>query len=284
MSFEYEDIEDWDTLQQGEVFEWVGETTGDPWQRYGIIITADCDLHRRKHGGYISYLPALTTRDFIWTFWRPAILEPELDRRLAKCAVRVNKWLSKNRSKSTEISKDALEAWVKRTQPEEILDQMGCGDKGQRADLLNVIRPVHEIRECLNENKPDLAKFTAIFRLVNPAAENNPAVMHKAFQDTISGLPGDIFYIPGLPLEKHDGLFVMLRHMRQCREDDIAKKPDDIRFEGATAKRIARVSATFRYAISQNFGKVFSDIGLPEDHEVRRKGASQRFFEFVSSQ
>ncbi len=284
MSFEYEDIEDWSALQQGEVFEWVGKSPSDPWQRYGIIITADCDLHRRKHGGYISYLPALTTQDFIWTVWRPVVLEPEFDKRLATLTIRVNKWLTKKRSEPVEMSPDAIRSWIKRATPDAMLDQMECNDNGLRTDLLNVILPIREIRECLDGNEPDLVKFAAAYRFASPKAEKDPAVMHKAFQAVISSLPGDIFYIPGLPLKEHDGLFVMLRHMRQCREEEIATKPDDLRYGGATAKRITRVSATFKYAISQNFGKVFSDIGLPEDHEVRRKGASQRFFNFVSSQ
>jgi hypothetical protein len=74
------------------------------------------------------------------------------------------------------------------------------------------------------------------------------------------------------------GLFVMLRHIEQCALSDITYDPDEIRFGTAKARRVGRIAAPFRYAMTQSLGRIFSDIGLPKDYEVRRAESSKKFF------
>ena len=197
VSYEYEDVESWDNFQQGEVIEWVGESIKPPWYRYGIIITADCDLHRDKHGGYISYLPAMTTEDFIWTFWRPSIFESEFDKRVVSLAARINNWRKKSSSATSDMSAAAIAAWLERTGPSGLLDELGCSDKGQRNQLLNVIEPVHDIALLLKSEKPNLTRFALAYKYVMPASATDSTIITKAFQLVVGSLPGDIFYIPG---------------------------------------------------------------------------------------
>jgi hypothetical protein len=279
MSQEYEDIEDPDSLQQGDVIEWEGTSVKRPWQKYGIIITADCDLHREKHGGYISYIPAMITEDYLWYQWRPAAFKAECDKRISVLNARLSKWIEKNRSPGVALSDGAIRDWLMRVGPDGLLDELGCNDKGERNQLGNVIEPAWALASLLAASEPELTRLNTAYRWVNKAAEADKGLLAKAFQASLGSLPGDVFHLPTLPGNEDDGLFVMLRHLRQCHIDEIASRPDDLRFGGATAKRIARITATFRYALSQNFARVFSDIGLPEDHEERRKNASRRFFD-----
>src|SRR5256885_8963072 len=50
-------------LHQGDIFHWLASV--DPWSKFGLIITADCDIRKNKHRGILSYVPILTLRDYL---------------------------------------------------------------------------------------------------------------------------------------------------------------------------------------------------------------------------
>ncbi len=87
---EFEELEDIDAVAQGDVFEWVETRRERPWQIYGVVVTADCDLAREKHGGFISYVPAMLSDDFIWARWRVERFANPLETHLERSARRIS--------------------------------------------------------------------------------------------------------------------------------------------------------------------------------------------------
>jgi len=278
MSHEFEDIEDPDVVLQGDVIEWLGEWRQPPWQAYGVIVTADCDLHWEKHGGHISYVPAMNTEDYLWYQWRQSILAGPCSQQIRTLSLRINRWLIKNRPEYERLSEGAICSWLARVGKETFLSELGVTDNGQRKDIGAIIDGVETLSATLELKEADLDVLIRAYGLVNPKAASDRSVISKAFQASLGSLPGDVFHLPVLPNDEDDGLFLMLRHIRQCAAAAIAKRPDDIRFGEARAKRAVRVSAPFRYAITQALSRVFGDIGLPLDHETRRSTAADRYF------
>lgn len=277
MSCEYEELERPDLLGQGDVIAWDESVICRPWKCFGIVVTADCDLAKEKHAGQITYLPAFTTEDFIWHYWRVPIFEKEFNSRIEKLTTRINRWLEKNGIGSAAVSAAATERWVRRAGCEGLLDELGCTDPGQRSNIAPLIEAVSMILAVLDAECPDFDALDRAYPLIKKGATGlKDAALD--FQTRLGSLPGDVFHLPTLPGKDDDGLFVMLRHVQQCRLDEIALRPDDLRFGSATATRVARLSPIFRYALTQAFGRVFTDIGLPEDHEERRKTHSERYF------
>ena len=278
---EYEELEDLDTVGQGDLIKWVDAELLRPWQAFGVVVTADCDLAHEKHGGVISYVPAMLTEDFIWSQWRPERLGAKLNDLLVRAGNRIAKWRSDNGGTDVAPSVAATRKWLERSGADGILDDIGVTDPGQRNHLLNAVGPAAAVLDAINCDAPDFDRLAAAYVIVNPKARTDPNAMPADIQKNWTSLPGDVFHLPAMPREEMapgDGLFLHLRHIRQISADALSARPDDIRSGRAKARRIARVSAPYRYAITQALARVFSDIGLPDDYDVRRKEAALRFF------
>ncbi|NIE81556.1 hypothetical protein [Asaia sp. As-1742] len=272
---EYEDIEDPDMVSQGDVIEWVGDCRKSPWSTYGIVVTADCDLFRDKHNGYISYVPAWLTEDFLWFRWRIEMLEQPRRQAFQRVATRLTTWREKNGKGNGTLSLDAVYDWLRRVGPETMLLELGVQDKGQQNTLMDVIKPAMVLDAALEAPNLDLDLLINAYSTFKPGDDTSAFI--KNLQRNWAALPGDIFHLPAMPDGTDGDLFLLLRHIRQIRADELTAKPDDIRSGVAKAKRIARITAPYRYAITQNLAKVFSDIGLPEEFEARRATTAQRF-------
>jgi hypothetical protein len=100
-------------------------------------------------------------------------------------------------------------------------------------------------------------------------------------QSSISSLPGDVFYLPLERNEEEAGLFLMLRQIQQIGIFDISTRVSDMTLHLPKAKRLGRIAAPYRYAITQNLARIFSDIGLPGAYEERRDASSHKFFKVM---
>lgn len=278
---EYENLEDLDNASQGDVIKWVGAEWNRPWQCFGVVVTADCDLALGKHGGVISYVPALTTDDYIWARWRVDAIASKVDAVLSRAASRIANWRAKNAQPSDPPSPTAMRRWLERAGAEGLLDEISVVDKGQRNDLLNVLSPAVAVLECVNCANPDLRVLSSAYIAINSKAAQNSQLLPDEIQKSWASLPGDVFHLPTMPEDgaaPGHGLFLHLRHIRQIDADSISARPDAIRNGSAKAQRIARVSAPYRYAVTQALARVFSDIGLPDAYDEKRKVAARSFF------
>lgn len=279
---EYEDIDNPDEIAQGDVIEWVGRHAEAPWRTFGIVVTADCDLAWKKHGNVVSYVPAMLAEDFIWFAWRPTLLEKHEPALTSEAARRLNTWRAKNLGASTEISSDAVRAWLSRAGVDGLLDELGVGDKGQRNNLRPHLEKLVAIDAARAGMTPDMDCLKRAHEAINVKSAGDPSIIVREIQAFWNALPGDIYHIPSTPSGDEQGLFLMLRHIRQVNAQDITGRPAALREGDAKAKRVARVSAPYRYAITQNLARVFADIGLPAEHDDRKKNAAARFFEMRS--
>jgi hypothetical protein len=277
MHHEYEAIEHPDEILQGDVIVWHDHAYAKPWRTYGIVVTADCDLAWGKHGGRLSFIPGLLTEDYLWHSWRAVKFGAECSKAVESMTVRINKWLEKNGR--SPISIEAGRTWIERVQGEAVLNELGVVDRGERNTLQPVIDRAVAFASLLNASEPDMHLLRKCHALAKGNSASDDSLLAKAFQSAISDSPGDVFHLPVLPDRDDEGLFLMLRHISQCEVADITTRPDELRFGIAKAKRIARVTAPYRYAITQSLGRVFADIGLPKEYEDRCQSSAIRFFQ-----
>lgn len=266
-------------IRQGDIFVWHDRHNQPPWQNIGIAVTADCDLFEGKTHGRLSYIPALTMRDYLWTLWRPEKFRPlrgELETRLE---TRLNKCLVKIRGEDGTISRDAAVAWTRRASSVEIAKEIGLIDPGQIKDFCRIADEYIDVRNMLETEAPDLESLRRCYALKNKkATPTDHSELAREVHNSVLNLPGDVFYLSGLLEYEAFGLFGMLRHITQCNLSDIGLSPDELRFGSARARRVARLKAPYLFALTQNLGRVFTDIGLPASYEERRKNCSAAFF------
>ena len=61
-------------INQGELIEW---RTNEVWQRWGIVITADCDIDNSKFWGRLSVAPVETASTVISTLFSLQFLQKQ---------------------------------------------------------------------------------------------------------------------------------------------------------------------------------------------------------------
>ncbi|WGR69816.1 MULTISPECIES: hypothetical protein [unclassified Bradyrhizobium] len=273
MEFDCSLAQDDAPLRQGDVFVWVDRAYQRPWRTFGVVITADCDLAQNKTKGLLSYLPALTFEDYVWSFWRPERFVPLLDRLRIKAVDRLNKTILRFNPSRKPISEEAGLAWIKRTAPGQLAQEIGLTDPGQLRDFCSTIEDFLSIDQLLQAETPDLPLLNrchAVHRGKAPAADF--ADLARDIQSKVSSLPGDVFFSSGVEGFESYGLFIMLRHITQCKIEDVAIKPEELRWGAALARRVARINAPYKAAASQYEADVFVIASRDDTERVRYSG------------
>jgi hypothetical protein len=108
------------------------------------------------------------------------------------------------------------------------------------------------------------------------AYANDPSErLATEFKNHTKTLPGDVFYIDKISSLQGRGFFALMRYLGQCSVDGIAINTE---YDCAHAIRFARLQSPYIYAMTQSLGKVFSDIGLPNEHKEDRESIPAHFF------
>jgi hypothetical protein len=279
-----EEVEE-EPLLQGDIFKWTGAFHERPWSTYGVVVTADCDLVKAKTRGMVSFVPALVMEDYIWHHWKEGKFEKALESASSKLSSKINKRIEKMAPSSKSISQEAAMEWLNRVGLDGLINELKITDNGQKKELTSLIEELNSLQRLANLDVPDLDLLQVCFCLRHKSKKIDPgdfSVLADEVQSSISRLPGDVFYLPLDDEEQEPGLFLMLRHIRQIGISDIAVRVADMTLRDPKATRLGRITAPYRYAITQNLARVFSDIGLPTAYEQRRDLSSRRFFRVPS--
>lgn len=267
-------------LLQGDLFKWLDSNVTRPWSTYGVVVTADCDLVRSKTNGLVSYIPGLIMEDYVWHHWKAGKFSTIFETTLQKLANRINNRRQKLSDQHRDISKEAAMHWLSRVGPEGLIAELEISDAGQKNELLAMAGEVQTLKSLEEASSPDMGLLHDCYRLKykgKKIKEGDFSAIADEIQSSISSLPGDVFF---LPLDEHElsGLFLMLRHIRQLELPRLATSVADMTVGEPHAKRLGRITAPYRYAITQNLARVFADIGLPSSYEERRDRSSREFF------
>jgi len=120
-------------LSQGDVVRRVQDA--DIWDRFAIVVTADCDLAHNKHRGQLTCVPVVPLRDYLATYYLPMKLR-ELEGRLSEQLVALIRAAQRDNYKkhTNPISIGRAEQWVLETSPKDIAEQLMM-DSSQRDRL-----------------------------------------------------------------------------------------------------------------------------------------------------
>lgn len=276
---EFDELLDALPLRQGDIFEWLTPFRERPWRELGVIVTADCDMANSKIGEVVSFVPLLSFEDYVWHFWREKRFEPQFKLALADLAKFINKQLSKQGK--AEISSEAASDWIQRETSETLAAAIGVVDGSLKKKFDDLCARFSDMDRLLKAESCDVALLVRAADHLKKESQLATDFLADVLQNSLTNLPGDIFYLSQVGPES-GGAFAMLRHIRQCGRSEIAIDPDQIRFGIAKSRRIARLRPTFKYSLTQQMARVFSDIGLPDSYDVRVKSRSAKFFGSLS--
>jgi len=240
-------------IKQGDFLHWKGAT--DPFHRYAIVVTADCDLSRGKHWGRITVVPVLSVEDYCTHLVAPRILE-SLKARLTKTLG--EEIAIAQRAPSQSANREVASAELI------LLDdefEAHWTDHPQIVKCCRVLRDIQgaqhysNARDCLKDGLEVLGY--------------NSAALAERVASSLSSPPGDVLFIPAPSILGLDFGVAWLRVVREVSDAQLVKKLSE--WSPGKAMRVARLGPIFRYRLTQRLAQVFSDIGLPEDYEADLK-------------
>ena len=234
-------------LRQGDIL-YFYENQDD--EKYGIVVTGDCDIAQHKCRGKISYCTITTAKYYIATelLFDFCIL-PEMNKLKENVLKGVCKLLNAEQSSTflstlLELEEDYLSAQI--------------SDK-------KLIENILLLKEMCNKTSFSLLDCKNIY-----IANNNRDIDEEKLQkdknkilSKLNSLPGDKYYISELPNQNDNfGYVVHLRYINIISDEDIIKQNN--------LYRIGHLKAPYLYKLTQKLGAVFSDIGEPEEFEKNR--------------
>ncbi len=273
---EYGDVADVDEdIRQGDVLDLIPEPGVDePWAaHFGIVLTANCDLVHRKHGGVLSYVPVVPVEVYTSEISLPRLVEGEV--------VRTHEMLES--ALPTDAGWPTFERLIEMLEighdPSRVLEALP--DSPERDEIG---AHVGRVSLCLQARSELLAAAGLVERLAIAERlrvglrEIDGSKRLPPFQNLIKevkgrlvkSLPGDSLYLGRLSKEHQTGYVAYLRLIREISHDTIARSAVEEGRLGqeARARRLSRLNLLYQHRLAQQMSRVFVDIGLPADYEA----------------
>jgi hypothetical protein len=271
---ECEEITDDRPICQGDIFE---RLTGseDPWGRFGVVVTASCDIAQEKHRGILSYVPILPITDYLRLFYLPKLLERGLRPLAEELTREIHEYQAKNLPEFPQpLSEQASLEWVQQGGANEIAADLRITGEKARAKFTELLGDYLIVRRAL-ESQAFQQQLEALARMrarqskldLDRAQEN----VRKDMQQALETLAGDCFFIGCIGTRNRSGYVAYLRLIREIQHDQIAIKHTDLHEKAALAQRIARLQSPYIYRLTQQLVDVFASIGLPDEYEKNRR-------------
>lgn len=260
-------VDDNPKLAQGDII--IFNKPKKNWEGIGIIVTADCDIEKGKHGGVISYVPAIKLHDYWRMFTLPKKIEKAEDGFVKQMYSGVKAFWKKKKFES-EISDEAISVMILASHDNEIFELIGIED-----NIREKWGKIFAIYRKAANRTTDLSLDEMIDLILDlKNSMSGAAVDHEnALKDielTVGSLPGDAFFVARIPSQQAEGYVAYLRLVRELNVSQIALIPKDLKRPEVIVTRIARLRSPFLYRLTQQLAQVFSDIGLPEEYENNR--------------
>ncbi len=221
-------------VTQGDLFYF---EDAEPTRRYGIVVTADCDLENRKHSRLVSLVPLL-----------------DLESILSSCLY--IDYLEKNRSQIGKFLGDILKISWQSAGP--------SFDAGVEA----VMRESYDVEDYIKEaadvylNKADSVSKSAFIKIIESLG-HQPKNAYSKFEQQVRSR-GDIMLLDRPALVFDDVKIVWLRQIWQVSLGSLALRNSRYKAGSGHGQHVARLASPFKYRLTQQFGQVFSDIGGPD--------------------
>ncbi|WP_437653706.1 hypothetical protein [Sorangium sp. So ce1182] len=266
-------ITDERSLRQGDIFVRISASS-DPWQRYGVVITADCDIAQEKHHQIISYVPILSATDYLGLFYLPKQLRRTLRAVKDELLGCIRSAQAKIPGYPEPISEDAAVSWVLRAPAEDIADDLRLVNR-DRIRLVELCKSYSSADRAVSTGNfsEQLACAISLRAKSSKSHEKSRDKIWEEISDHMQQLPGDAFFLSALGPNETDGYVAYLRLIREMRQTEIALRQTDLRDATVSARRICRLKSPYIYRLTQQLADVFSSIGLPREYEAKREHA-----------
>jgi hypothetical protein len=249
----------------------------DVWHEHLLVLTADCDLAKSKHGGALTCVPILDCLDYLLMFRHDRLRDQLLDKLVTRLMNIHEGTASSDEKTRPVISKERMRDWVVEVEPTEAARalELDDGSVSEFVDLASVTRHLAQVTpRSLSQSTEVLAEAKLA---LGEARDRGRALTWcgAEYSSALKSLPGDALFINEISPAHNNGYVVYLRRVLEVLEESVVRTRSRLP-HSARYLRVSRMRSPYVYAISQQFGSVFSSIGLPTEYEVARDGVVAR--------
>jgi hypothetical protein len=262
-------------VRQGDLLQFMG-SPGKPTVDRCLVITADCDIKQQNYGQYLVCLRVVTLEAWFSYHWAEERLREFQGKSLGELCDKVNAQAKKHLGdKSIKIPSEALVSWLRRVGPGGIAEELGV-EEGDRERWL---RPLENMQRAITalETMADASPMRQMTTFRAAVTEKSLEQVHEAVRKDIDqkakGLSQDVYLLPWMPEPDKNPSLVLLHETVAIREEDIRFMRSEA-LQGDCRLRVARLTETLKYSLSQAYGHMFSRIGLPEEIDNLQKLAA----------
>lgn len=221
-----------DKLNQGDLIRF---DDGEGRIKWGIVVTADCDLENRKHSRLVTLVPLLSTEQLIGRCLAFDFVEYKIEAMSQKCRANFGIHVQPDDPAfQSELKAILLEGKVV-GEIDLLLARLVCGE--------DVEVSVVEFRQVVEY--AGLGWLTCVKRLESQIESR-----------------GDMLVLEAPPFENKGEFVAWLRGIWQEPVSNVAVAMSQL--GDRRGVRVAQLKSPYRYRLTQMLGQVFSDIGLPD--------------------
>ncbi len=221
-------------LRQGDL---IAFQTDEPLKRFGVVVTADCDLIQRKHARLVTLVSVLELVDIVECY-----LLPEL----------------------CERNRESIEGYVSKTFGLTSALDLPEGREELKSRVAEKSGDAASAGPCLAAKTilQDVERLTyADYKLVMELVGRQVGKLEERLIQQVRS-KGDLLLLPRLNSLGITADIAWVRHVWQVPLKQIVFRTSEVR--DGVGQRVARLSSPFRYRLTQLMAQVFSDIGLPD--------------------
>jgi hypothetical protein len=248
---------------QGDILELLVDDA-EGWNRWGIVVTADCDILRDKHGGRLTYVPVVSVKTYLSEFFFPQRLKRQGEAIGERLVARI-------RAHHPVSGARALD-WVVDAGIETVITTLDVQDPDERDEMVR-LGTVYQSITVANRQKlgEQWEAYLAARRVIDPRFDRDNAIerLMSEMVSAVRSLPGDAFFLNSLGGQRNSGYVCYLRVLREIAASKIALRPFDLTPE-IEAQRIGHLTSPFKYKLTQQLAEVFASIALPQEYEESR--------------
>lgn len=287
-------------MRQGDIFAAHPgtENWANPWRRFGVILTADCDLEQQKGGPSLVYVPIIGLKTYLADVWLPdhaAGLYETATRQAEKTLqefndhrVTIRHLLRQTVEEiSAQLGMPSVEDGTVAGEPAGAAKGGGAKerDKAKKFDRIVKLREALTILSDLKTTREpsgvaDLSKMLALLfsqhEFINNSAKPGPALRRELVKSALSDLIQDsrvdtlpisdlVAAEPEMRTDEDFGFVVDLRRFSVLETAKIQTNRAKWFDEQDHYLRICRLRGVYKSALLQKFANLFVRVGLDDD-------------------
>lgn len=266
---------DEDEIRQGDIIQRLNFSGSS---NVGIIITADCDIAKRKYGNRYNWVEVIPARDFLDKIWAREQLHKLIEKQGKGMVEFLNAAIVKMELGLDRLTLHSLCDWLKNESAEGIFNIV---DKKPDVNL----KKLKAIRVALGYEDDAISNFdrlTTAYELLNQSKENLIVKIQEGLNSFGDGF-SDFFFIPDLPINNKDiGYVALFRYIYSIETDNLFLTELDAKIKGDDSFfRIGRLEDRVKFAIIQKLSFVFLRIGMKDHYEKECKASAELLIEHV---